>query len=148
MKVLLLEDVKGTGKKGEIKEVSTGFAQNFLLKNGKARIADNSAINESNNSKVAKEYHYNQDLEKAKNLKEKLKDLEITLKIKGGNNGRSFGSITSKEIAEELEKQGYSINKKQIILNSPIKNAGRYNVSAKLFTNVVANFVVIVNSEN
>lgn len=148
MKVLLLEDVKGTGKKGEIKEVSTGFAQNFLLKNGKARIADNSAINESNNSKVAKEYHYNQDLEKAKNLKEKLKDLEITLKIKGGNNGRSFGSITSKEIAEELEKQGYSINKKQIILNNPIKNAGRYNVGAKLFTNVVANFVVIVNSEN
>ena len=62
MRVVLLEDVKGTGKKGEIKEVSTGFAQNFLLKNGKAKIADNSAINESNNSKSSKEYHYNQDL--------------------------------------------------------------------------------------
>lgn len=144
MKVVLLEDVKGTGKKGEIKDVSTGFAQNFLLKNGKAKIADNTAINESNNSKQAKEYHYNQDLLKAKNLANKLKDITVTLKIKGGADGRTFGSVTSKEIAEELVKMGYEVNKKQIVLSNPIKNAGRFNVEAKLFTGVTAKFIVIV----
>ena len=146
MKVVLLEDVKGTGKKGEIKDVSTGYAQNFLLKNGKAKIADNSAINESNNSKQAKEYHYNQDLAKAKALADKLKNAEIVLNIKGGSNGKTFGSITNKEIADELVKQGYEVNKKQIVLNSPIKFAGRYSVEAKLFTKVSAKFTVIVNT--
>lgn len=144
MKVLLLEDIKGTGKKGEIKDVSTGYAQNFLLKNGKAKIADNSAINESNNSKAAKEYHYNQDLQKAKELAEKLKNVTVTLKIKGGADGRTFGSVTSKEISEELIKMGYEVNKKQIVLNNSIKNAGRYNVEAKLFSGVIAKFIVIV----
>ena len=144
MKVVLLEDVKGTGKKGEIKEVSTGFAQNFLLKNGKAKIADNSAINESNNCKSSKEYHYNQDLLKAKNLADKLKDITVTLKIKGGSDGRTFGSVTNKEIAEELVKMGYEVSKKQIVLSNPIKNAGRYNVEAKLFTGVTAKFIVVV----
>ena len=144
MKVVLLEDVKGTGKKGEIKEVSTGYAQNFLLKNKKAKIADNSAINESNNSKQAKEYHYNQDLQKAKDLANKLHNAVITIKIKGGNDGRTFGSVTSKEIAQELNRLGYEVNKKQILLNNPIKNAGRFNVEAKLFTNVLAKFIVVV----
>lgn len=144
MKVVLLEDIKGTGKKGEIKEVSTGYAQNFLLKNGKAKIADNTAINESNNSKQAKEYHYQQDLQKAKDLSIKLKDVVLTLKIKGGSDGRVFGSVTSKEIAEGLNKLGYEVNKKQIVLNNPIKNAGRYNVEAKLFTGVTAKFVVVI----
>ncbi len=144
MKVVLLEDVKGTGKKGEIKDVSTGFAQNFLLKNGKAKIADNTAINESNNSKQAKEYHYNQDLLKAKNLADKLKDITVTLKIKGGADGRTFGSVTNKEIADELVKMGYEVSKKQVVLSNPIKNAGRYNVEAKLFTGVTAKFIVVV----
>lgn len=147
MKVVLLQDVKGTGKKGEIKEVSTGYAQNFLLKNGKAKIADNSAINENQNAKQAKEYHYNQDLEKAKTLACKLKDVTLTLKIKSGENGRTFGSITSKEIAEELCKKGYEIAKKQIVLSSPLKNAGRFTVEAKLFTNVSAKFTVVIEAE-
>ena len=147
MKVVLLEDVRGTGKKGEIKEVSTGYAQNFLLKNGKAKIADSTAINETTNAKNAKEYHYNQDLEKAKSLAEKLKNVVLTLKIKGGNNGKSFGSVTNKEIADELVKQGYDVSKKQILLNSPLKNAGRFSVEAILFVNVLAKFTVIVEIE-
>lgn len=146
MKVLLLEDVKGTGKKGEIKEVSTGYAQNFLLKNGKARIADNSAINENKNAKIAKEYHYQQDLQKAKDLAEKLKSVTLTMQIKGGSNGRTFGSITNKEIADELVKQGYEVNKKQIVLSSPIKFAGRFTVEAKLFTGVNAKFTLVVET--
>lgn len=147
MKVLLLQDVKGTGKKGEIKDVSTGYAQNFLLKNGKAKIADNTAINENVNAQKAKEYHYNQDLEKAKKLAEQLKDLTLTLKIKAGANGKSFGSVSSKEIADELVKQGYDINKKQIVLNTPLKNTGRYTIEAKLFTKVSAKFVVVIQAE-
>lgn len=144
MQVVLLVDVKGTGKKGDICKVSDGYAQNFLLKTGKAKIADNTALNENAQAKQAKQYHYEQDKLRAEELKSRLDSANITLKIKGGENGRTFGSINSQEIATELNNKGYKVDKKQILLKEPIKNAGRYTVEAKLFTGIIAKFVVVV----
>lgn len=145
MKVILLTDVKGTGKKGDICDVSDGFAQNFLLKTKKAKIADSCAINENNQAKKAKEFHYEQDKQKAIELKSKLDNLNLLMSIKGGSNGKAFGSITGLEIANELKKQGYNVDKKQIVLKEPIKLAGAYQVDLKLFVGVVAKITIKVD---
>lgn len=144
MKVILLTDVKGTGKKGDLCNVSDGFAQNFLLKTKKAKIADSCAINESNQAKQAKEYHYEQDKQKAKEIKKHLDNLCLNMAIKGGNNGKAFGSITSLEIATELKKQGFEIDKKQIMLKEPLKLTGTYDVDIKLFVGIIAKIKVVV----
>ena len=136
MKVLLLTDVRGTGKKGEIKEVADGYANNFLIKTGKARRADNEAISENKNRKEANDFHKEQERLKAVALGEKLKNSTVVVKIKCGENGKTFGSITSKEIAEALEKQGYNVDKRKIEVTSPIKTVGSYTVCAKLHSEV------------
>lgn len=140
MKVVLLKDVKGTGKKGEIKNVADGFANNFLLKNGYAKKADNSAINESKGKNEANDYHKEQERQEALKLKEVIDKLQITLKIKCGENGKVFGSITSKEISEELSKQGIKLEKKKIDLSEPIKSIGDYKIVARIYPNVTATF--------
>lgn len=144
MKVVLLADVKGTGKKGDICNVSDGFAQNFLLKTGKAKIADNSALNENAQAKQAKEFHYEQDKQHALNLKSKLDNETLTLSVKGGENGKTFGSVTSQEIVQGLKALGYNIEKKQIVLAQPIKNAGVYDIDIKLFVGIVAKIKLVV----
>lgn len=144
MKVILLEDIKGTGKKGELCEVSDGYARNFLLKNKKAKIADNSAINQKNMQDSAKDFHYQQNLAESKAIAEKLKNVVLNFSMKGGDNGKIFGSLTSAEIAAELSKQGYNVSKKQIVLESPIKFAGKYFVEIKLFVGVTAKVGVVV----
>lgn len=144
MKVILLVDVKGTGKKGDLVEVSDGFAQNFLIKQKKAKIADNTAINQKQMADNAKQYHYEEELKAAKEMVLKLKNVTLNFKMKAGDNGKIFGSITSAEIADELKKQGYEVSKKQIVLDSPIKFAGKYTVEAKLFVGVTAKFNVEV----
>ena len=144
MKVILLVDVKGTGKKGDIVEVSDGFAQNFLLKQKKAKVADNTAINQKQMTDKAKEYHYEQDKQKAQEVANKLKNHILHFAVKAGDNGKIFGSITSAEIAEELKKDGYEISKKQIVLDNQIKYAGVYKIDIKLFTGIVAKLQVEV----
>lgn len=147
MKVVLLKDVKGTGKKGEIKDVADGFAKNFLLKNGSAKIADNSAISENKNMKEANAFHKAQEVAAAKELAKKIENKKVVLKIKCGENGKTFGSVTSKEIADELEKQGIKLDKKKIELKDSIKTVGTYNVVAKVFPEISAKFVVEVQSK-
>lgn len=144
MKVILLVDVKGTGKKGDLVEVSDGFAQNFLIKQKKAKLADSTAINQKQMADNAKQYHYEEELKAAKELALKLKEITLNFEMKAGDNGKIFGSITSAEIADELKKQGYEISKKQIVLDSPIKFAGKYTIEAKLFVGVIAKFNVEV----
>ncbi len=146
MKVVLLKDVKGTGKKGEIKEVADGFAKNFLLKNGSARIADNSAINENKHQKDAQIFHKQQEISAAKELAQKIEGTNIVLKIKCGENGKTFGSITSKEIADELEKQGVKLDKKKIDIKEPIKCVGKYSVTARVYPEITASFNVEVQA--
>ena len=147
MKVVLLKDVKGTGKKGEIKEVSDGYAKNFLLKTGSAKMADNSAISENKNKQVANTYHKQQELEKAKALQKEINGKQITLKIKCGENGKTFGSVTGKEIADALEKLGFAIDKKKVELKEPIKTLGSYQVSIRVYPEIVAKITVEVIAE-
>ena len=144
MKVILLQDVKGTGKKGDLVEVSDGFAQNFLLKQKKAKIADNTAINQKQMNDKAKEFHYNLDKQNAMDLSKKLGEHTLHFSVKAGDNGKIFGSITSAEIADELKKDGFEVSKKQIVLDSPIKFAGNYKVEIKLFTGIKAEVAVEV----
>lgn len=147
MKVVLLKDVKGTGKKGEIKEVADGFAKNFLLKNGSARIADKSALSENQIQNEATKFHKAQEIAAAKELAKQIEGKMISLKIKCGSNGKTFGSISSKEIAEALEKASINLDKKKIELKEPIKTVGSYSVVAKVYPEITAKFTVVVEAE-
>ncbi len=144
MKVVLLKDVKGTGKKGEIKEVADGFATNFLFKNNMAKRADNNAINENNMQKSAQNFHKQEEIKEAKALAKQIEGKLITLKIKCGANGKMFGSVTSKEIADALIKENIKLDKKKIDLKEPIKSVGVYKVVAKIYPEISATFSVDV----
>ncbi len=147
MKVVLLENVKGTGKKGEIKEVADGFANNFLLKKGLAKVANASALNENRIQKDASKFHKEQEILKAKEIAKQIEGKTVTLKIKCGENGKTFGSVTSKEIADGLAKLGINLDKKKIDLKEPIKTAGAYGVVAKVYPEISAKFTVEVLAE-
>ena len=147
MKVVLLSDIKGTGKKGDICEVSAGYAQNFLLKTGKAKVADSTALNESRQAQVAKEYHYEQDRQKALEIKSKLDNVELYLAAKAGENGKIFGSVTSAEICAELKNKGFEIDKKQVVLKEPIKTQGRYEIVIKLFVDISAKIYLTLQAK-
>lgn len=147
MKVILLSDVRGCGKKGDIKEVAAGYGQNYLLKNGLAKVADNSALSMHAQQSSADAFHKAEALKAAQDQAAKLKSLQIELSIKCGENGKSFGAVTSKEIAEKLATKGYNIDKKKI--ECPvIKNAGTYYVNLKLHPQVVVAIKVIVSATN
>ena len=137
MKVILLQDVKALGKKGDVVNVSDGYARNMLLKKGIGKEANGQNINDlklqkANEEKVAKE-----NLEAAKKLAEEMKDKEIRVSVKAGEGGRVFGSVSTKEIAEEIKKQlGYEIDKKKILLDAPVKALGYTEIGIKLHTKV------------
>ena len=144
MKVLLLQDVKGSGKKGQIIEVNDGYATNFLIKKNLAKKADNAVMLENASKQASAERNKMLEREAAVKKAETLKNKNVVIKAKTGENGKLFGAITSKEIADALEKLNIQVDKKQILLDSPIKNLGTYNVEAKLYSGVTAKFNVIV----
>lgn len=144
MKVILIEDVKGLGKKGTLVNTSDGYARNFLFPKNLAKQADATAINELNSKAAAKAFHYEEDKAAAKALAQKIEGTTVTLKAKAGANGKLFGSITSKEIATELNRMlSTNIDKKKLTV-SDIKNYGEYTATVKLFTDVSASFTVAV----
>lgn len=147
MKVVLLKDVKGSGKAGDIIEAKDGFARNFLIKNGLAKEADAQAINDNKNQKAAQEFHRKEQLKANKALREKLDGTEITLKVKTGENGKFFGSVTNKEIADKLCELGYDIEKKKVILSENIKAQGRYPASIRISAEETAKITVIIIAE-
>lgn len=148
MKVILKQDVKGTGKAGELVNVADGYAKNFLIKKGLATEANAAALNEKNTRDSATAHHAQVELDNAKAIADKIKDKKIIIKAKAGANGRLFGAITTKEIAEELTKNfAIEVNKKKITLNSDIKGYGTYGFTVKLHTNVSANMSVEVVEE-
>lgn len=142
MKVVLLKDVKGTGKKGDIKEVSDGYAKNFLLKQGLAKEANKSAINENEIKKTANAYHKAMELQAARDLAERIEGKTVTIKIKCGENGKTFGSVTSKEIADALNAQGFELDKRKIELKDPIKNIGTFTIVARVYPEISAKFTL------
>ena len=147
MKVILTKDVKTLGKTGEIKEVSDGYAKNYLIKNGFVKLATTSSIAENKSQKDAADFHYAEQKKEAQNLADKLRGKVVRLAIKCGENGKIFGSITAQNISEELEKIGFNIEKKKIDLNSPIKTIGIHKVEIKLFQGVSTKIKVDVVSE-
>ena len=148
MKVILLEDVKSLGKKGEIVNVNDGYARNFILKKNLGLEATGKNLNDlklqqQNAAKVAKE-----KLEAALALAKDLEDKSITVKVQAGVEGKVFGSISSKEIALEAKKQlGMDIDKKKIVIPDAIKSLGTYNVNIKLHKDVVGKLAVKVEAK-
>jgi len=146
MEVLLLKDVKGTGKKGQIVNVNDGFARNCLLRQGLATVANNANKAELKSQNEANKFHHDESYQKAKELKTKLDKLTIKVFVKTGDNGKMFGSVTSKEISDELTKLGYDIDKRKITLEDTIKALGAYFCQVKIFEDVIAKVKVVVDS--
>ncbi|BCG61674.1 50S ribosomal protein L9 [Paenibacillus sp. URB8-2] len=148
MKVIFIKDVKGQGKKGQIKEVSEGYATNFLLPRGMARPATEGNMKTIENQAAAEQRRKEQEKEEAQQLGEKLSELTLTMKAKAGEGGRLFGAITSKQIAEALLKQsGITIDKRKIEMDEPIRHLGTLQVQVKLHTEVKAVLKVQVTEE-
>ncbi|MFD2680874.1 50S ribosomal protein L9 [Bacillus seohaeanensis] len=148
MKVIFLKDVKGKGKKGEVKNVADGYAHNFLLKKGLAIEANNASISKLDAQKKKEEKLAEEELEEAKQLKEKLEGLTVEMKAKAGDGGRLFGSITSKQIAETLKKNfSIKVDKRKIEMNDAIRALGYSNVPIKLHSDVSATLKVHVTEE-
>lgn len=147
MKVVFLKDVKGKGKKGEIKEVAEGYARNFLIKNGYAKEATNQALSELQGQKRLAEKNAAAELQAAKDLKERVEQLEVTIKAKSGEGGRLFGAVSTKQIAEELQKaHGIKIDKRKMECEG-IRSLGYTNVPVKLHQEVKATLKVHVIAE-
>ena len=144
MKVLLLQDVKPQGKKGDIVEVNDGYARNFLIRRGLAKEATASVINETNQRRAADEKRRKEELEAAKQAASKLEGTTVEIAIRCGENGKPFGAVTGKEIAEKLTQMGYDIDKKKVVLKDAIKMAGNYHVELKLYAGVTAKVIVAV----
>ena len=144
MKVVLLKDVKGSGKAGEIIEAKQGYAQNYLIKNGLAKIADAAAMNENKAQKAAQEFHRKEQLKANKELREKIDGLNITIQVKSGESGKFFGSLTNKEIADKLADMGIEIDKKKIAIQSNIKTAGTYPATVRISAEETAKITVNV----
>lgn len=139
MKVIFLADVKGQGKKGEIKEVPTGYAQNFLIKKKLAKEATNQAISVLRAQQKSKEKAHAELIAEAESIKAKLAEEATVVQFveKVGPDGRTFGSITSKKIAEELAKQfGIKVDKRHIQLDHPIRSVGLVDVPVKIYQDV------------
>ena len=148
MKVIFLQDVKGKGKKGEIKEVPSGYAQNFLIKKNLAKEATNQAIGELKGKQKSEEKAHAELVAEAKDIQAKLAEettvVQFTEKI--GPDGRTFGSITNKKIAEELQKQfGIKIDKRHIQVASPIRSVGLIDVPVKIYQDITGIIQIRVN---
>ena len=146
MKVILLCDVKGQGKKDQIINVSDGYARNFLFPQKKAIPADAKATSELKSKEDAKQYKINEERKAAQALAERLKDVTLEFKMGHGQDGHLYGSITSKDIAEALKKViSADVDKRKINLKESIRAYGSYSVEIKLFQDVVGKFIVNVH---
>ena len=147
MKVILTKDVKSQGKKGDVINVSDGYANNFLFKNGLAVPANQANVNTNNKQKEAEAKRIAEETSAAKADAEKMKSMELVFSIEVGANGKAFGSISGKEIAEELSKKGIVVDKKAVVLNSAIKMIGVYDVEVKLYKGVSGKVKVNVQAK-
>ena len=148
MKVILQQDVKGQGKKGQMVEVSEGYARNFLLPRKLAIVATTDAINTMNLKEKARKAEEARMKAEAEATAEKLKELQVKLTAKAGNGGKLFGAVTTKEISEGLKKQfSIDIPKQKLVLEEPIKAFGTYQVKAKLGFEITGTVSVAVHEE-
>ena len=144
MQVIFIKDLRKQGKKGEIKNVKDGYAQNFLIKNGYAIPVNEKNLNDLKHEKMREEKKDHESKEKALELKEKLEQETLEFKVKTGKDDRVFGSISPKQIKEELLKKGYKIDKKQIELKDNIVSLGCHDIKVNLYSSVFAKVKVHV----
>ena len=143
MKVILLQDVKSVGKKGDMVNVSEGYAKNFLIPRKLGVEATNTNLNDLKLRKQSEEKRKAEELQAAKDLKAVLEGKKVLVKVKAGENGKLFGSVTSKEIAEALEEQtGLKVDKKKMVLEDQIKTTGERKIPVKLHPQVTAELLV------
>ena len=146
MEVILLQDVKALGKKGDVVKVNDGYARNFILPKKLGIEANAKNLNDLKLQKAAQEKAAKEILDEAKALGEKIEAASVTLKIKTGEGGRTFGAVSSKEIAAAIKEQlGYEVDKKKLVLNDAIRNIGTYTVPIKLHPKVTAELKVRVD---
>lgn len=149
MKVIFLKDVKGTAKKGELKEVSDGYARNFLFPKGIAKEATTGTINDLKQQQTSEALKKEKAEQDARDLGEKMKSLKITMYSKAGEGGKLFGSITSKDVAERIKKDhSIEIDKRKILMDDHIKTLGEHTVNVKLHQNVTSSFTVQVKQKD
>ena len=145
MKVILKQDVKGTGKKGQLVEVSDGYANNFLLKRGLASPANAQAMNELKTRAAAEEHRRKEELREANESAALLEGKTVKLTAKAGAGGKLFGSITAKEVAEAIARElGAQVDKRKVVLESEIKAFGTYTAEVKLYAGISAKVYVVV----
>lgn len=145
MKVILLADVKGQGKKNDVIEVSDGYGKNFLIPRKLAKVADAQSLNDVKVKEAAKAYRIETEKKEARELAEKLSKIVVKIPASSGADGRLYGSITTKDISEQLQADfGISIDKRKLVLSDPIKAYGKYEVEAKLYTEVSGKVYVLV----
>ena len=147
MKVILLCDVKGQGKKDQIVEVSDGYARNFLFPQKKAIPADAKSTSELRSREESRQYKISEDRKAASALAARINGVEIEIVMGHGQDGRLYGSVTAKDIATELQKKlGVEIDKRKLILKDPIKAYGKYSVEIKILQDITATFIVHVHN--
>ena len=147
MKVILTQDIKSVGKKGQIIDASDGYARNFLLPRKLAVEANAKNMSLLQGRKDSANFKKDQEKENALQLQEKLSKIMLKIKVKAGGNGKIFGSITSKEIATELKEQyNIDIDKKKIILKDPIKEIGIFNIEIKLYEGIIGKLKIDILS--
>ncbi len=147
MKVVLLQDVKGQGKKDQIIDVSDGYARNFLLPKKLAAIADAQVLNDIKNKEAAKQHRIEMEKQAARDTAEKMQGILVKIKVQQTNaDGKFKGAVTSKDIAEALNQQfGIEVDKRKIVLNEQIKAYGTYSVEVKLYPEITGKMSVLVH---
>ena len=145
MKVILLADVKGQGKKNDVIEVSDGYGKNFLIPRKLAKVADAQSLNDVKVKEAARIYRIETEKKEARELSEKLKSILVKIPASSGGDGRLYGSVTSKDIVERLKADtGIEIDKRKLVMNDQIKAYGKYEVEVKLYTEVTGKINVLV----
>ena len=145
MNVIFIKDLKGQGKAGDKKNISDGYAKNFLIPKGYAIEATAANLNNLKGKQDSQQYQKEQDIKAANEMKATLEDITVVIKTKSGDNGKLFGSVTSKDIADELKKQhSVSIDKKKIVLPDGIKEVGKFSVDVKLYPSITGKINVEV----
>lgn len=147
MQIILLQDVKGQGKKGELIEVNEGYARNFLIKKGLAEAATPAKINELKQKNAAADYHKKEEIKAMQALAAEIKGKTFPVTIKVGQGGKVFGSVTGANVADSIKAAGYDIDKKKIQLPNPIKAVGDYEVEIRLLEGVSTKIKVAVRGE-
>lgn len=146
MKVILLQNVKGLGKKDDMVEAAEGYARNYLIPKKLAVLADNKAQNELKGRVSSQQFKIEEERKAAKALAEKLNSTVVKIRSASGADGRLYGAVTSKDIAEALAKEhGITVDKRKLEIADTIKNYGTYSVTVKLYTDVSAKFTVVVH---